>query len=53
MSQWIEAVDDAYYEMVKSYKVISPDFIEALPSEVRGVLLWLNHFHNAEWCLEA
>ena len=42
MSQWIEAEEDAYHEMLKSYKVICPDLKDILPSEVRGVLLWRN-----------
>ena len=36
MSQWIEAEEDAYHEMLKSYKAICPDLKDILPSEVRG-----------------
>eukprot|EP00974_Lingulodinium_polyedra_P057633 5547513-Lingulodinium_polyedra.AAC.1 len=42
MAQWIEAEQEAYTQLLKAYRVVSPELADVLPSQVRGVLLWRN-----------
>ena len=42
MAQWIETEQEAYAQLLRAYKSVSPQLLDILPDEVRGVLLWRN-----------